>query len=58
MIQLRLLAEGLSYLRELEERKVTVIKAIKEQNKLTDALTKATNSLTTKKALEGLFFAL
>ena len=37
-IQLRELEARLSYLRELEDRRVAVLKAIDEQGKLTDAL--------------------
>ena len=36
--QLRTLAERLQYLRELAERKATVLKSIEEQGKLTDEL--------------------
>src|SRR5436309_9497444 len=37
--QLRLLAERLSYLRELDARRGTILTAIREQGKLTDELT-------------------
>ena len=37
-VQLRELEARLSYLRELEDRRVAVLKAIDEQGKLTDAL--------------------
>ena len=40
-IQLRLLEERLRYLRELEERRATIIASITEQNKMTPGLLNA-----------------
>lgn len=53
--QLRLLAERLQYLRELEERKVTVLKSIADQGKLTDELAAQIESCDNKTALEDLY---
>ncbi|MFV2057831.1 MAG: Tex family protein [Thiohalomonadales bacterium] len=53
--QLRLLSERLIYLRELDERRVTIVGAIDEQGKLTDKLKKAINAAQTKTALEDLY---
>ncbi len=53
--QLRLLDEKLTYLRELDDRRSTVIEAIKEQGKLTDALKSAIMSAETKTRLEDLY---
>ena len=53
--QLRRLAERLSYLRELEERRATVLKSIGEQGKLTPELAHAINGAETKVALEDLY---
>ena len=53
--QLRQLEERLGYLRELEERRVTVIKSIDEQGKLTDSLKKSIAEAITKTALEDLY---
>ncbi len=54
-IQLRELEARLSYLRELEDRRVAVIKAIDEQGKLTPALREAIALAETKQALEDLY---
>ena len=54
-IQLRELEARLSYLRELQDRRVTVLKAIDEQGKLTDALRVAITRAETKQALEDLY---
>ncbi len=54
-IQLRELEARLSYLRELEDRRGTVLKAIDEQGKLTDALRVAIAQAETKQALEDLY---
>ncbi|QIL80637.1 RNA-binding transcriptional accessory protein [Diaphorobacter sp. HDW4A] len=54
-IQLRELEARLSYLRELEERRVTVLKAIDEQGKLTDALRAAIAAAPTKQELEDIY---
>jgi uncharacterized protein len=53
--QLRKLDERLSYLRELEERRATVLKSIEEQGKLTPELAHAINGAETKVALEDLY---
>ena len=53
--QLRTLEERLYYLRELEERRGTVLKTIEEQGKLTDALKKSILEADTKTRLEDLY---
>ncbi|MBL9079666.1 MAG: RNA-binding transcriptional accessory protein [Planctomycetes bacterium] len=53
--QLRTLAERLVYLRELEERRATVLQSIQEQGKLTDELARAIAAADTKQALEDLY---
>nr|WP_315178256.1 Tex family protein [uncultured Cardiobacterium sp.] len=53
--QLRLLAERLQYLRELEARKETVLNSIAEQGKLTDELRAAIAAADNKTALEDLY---
>jgi uncharacterized protein len=53
--QLRKLEERLGYLRELEERRATVLKSIQEQGKLTPELALAINGAETKVALEDLY---
>ena len=53
--QLRNLEERLGYLRELEERRGTVLNSIKEQGKLTDALERDILSADTKTRLEDLY---
>jgi uncharacterized protein len=53
--QLRKLAERLGYLRELEDRRATVLKSIEEQGKLTTELARAVNDADTKVALEDLY---
>lgn len=53
--QLRHLAERLQYLRELEERKATVLKSIEEQGKLTPELQAAIEETDNKTALEDLY---
>jgi protein Tex len=54
-IQLREVELRLGYLRELAERRITVIKAIDEQGKLTDALRAAIAAAATKQELEDLY---
>ena len=54
-IQLRELEARLSYLRELEDRREAVFKAIDEQGKLTDALRAAIASAPTKQELEDIY---
>src|SRR5574344_1170441 len=53
--QLRELEARLSYLRELEDRRGSVLKAIDEQGKLTDALRLAIAQADTKQALEDIY---
>ncbi|MGJ7489819.1 Tex family protein [Variovorax sp. ZT4R33] len=54
-IQLRELEARLSYLRELDDRRETVLKSIDEQGKLTDALRIAIATVATKQELEDLY---
>ena len=54
-IQLRELEFRLSYLRELADRRVVVLKAIDEQGKLTDALRLSIADCATKQELEDLY---
>jgi uncharacterized protein len=53
--QLRRLEERLGYLRELEDRRATVLRSIEEQGKLTPELARAINDADTKVALEDLY---
>ncbi len=53
--QLRSLEERLKYLRELEERRTTILNSIEEQGKLDDDLAKAIALAETKNALEDLY---
>ncbi|MBQ0132884.1 MAG: RNA-binding transcriptional accessory protein, partial [Comamonas sp.] len=54
-VQLRELEARLSYLRELEDRRATVLKAIDEQGKLTDVLRLAIANAPTKQELEDIY---
>ena len=54
-IQLRALEQRLGYLRELEDRRAAVLKAIDEQGKLTPALRVAIDAAPTKQELEDLY---
>ena len=54
-IQLRELEYRLGYLRELEERRDTVLKSIEEQGKLTPELRAAIDAAATKQDLEDLY---
>ncbi|MBK7719247.1 MAG: RNA-binding transcriptional accessory protein [Simplicispira sp.] len=54
-IQLRELETRLAYLRELDDRRAAVLKAIDEQGKLTDALRVAIAQTATKQELEDLY---
>ena len=54
-IQLRELESRLCYLRELEDRRVVVLKSIEEQGKLTPALRAAVEAAPTKQELEDLY---
>src|SRR5215207_11406213 len=53
--QLRNLEERLLYLRELEDRRGTIVKSIAEQGKLTDELRAAVENASTKQALEDIY---
>ncbi|PWC11695.1 RNA-binding transcriptional accessory protein [Brenneria roseae subsp. americana] len=53
--QLRLLETRLSYLRELDDRRQTILKSIDEQGKLTDQLANAINNTLSKTELEDLY---
>lgn len=54
-VQLRTLEERLRYLRELEDRRKTILDSIKEQGKLTDELALQINTADTKARLEDLY---
>ncbi|MGB3449642.1 MAG: Tex family protein [Giesbergeria sp.] len=54
-IQLRELEARLSYLRELQDRRVAVLKSIDEQGKLTDPLRAAIAAAPTKQELEDIY---
>ncbi len=54
-IQLRELEARLGYLRELEDRRATVIKSIQEQGKLTSELLSAIEAVPTKQELEDIY---
>jgi protein Tex len=53
--QLRHIEERLMYLRELEDRRVAILKSIHEQGKLTDALLSSIGAADTKQTLEDLY---
>lgn len=53
--QLRKLEERLTYLRELEDRRTAVLKAIEEQGKLSAELAMAINAADSKQRLEDLY---
>ena len=53
--QLRTLAERLSYLREMEQRRVAIFESITQQGKMTDDLAKAIAGAETKAVLEDLY---
>ena len=54
-IQLRLLEERLCYLRELEERRATILVSIEEQDKLTPELMTRIEAAEDKTRLEDLY---
>ncbi|NCT95924.1 MAG: RNA-binding transcriptional accessory protein [Comamonadaceae bacterium] len=54
-VQLRELDARLAYLRELEDRRATVLKSIEEQGKLNDTLRAAIEAADTKQDLEDLY---
>ena len=53
--QLRQMEERLTYLRELDSRRETILKSIEEQGKLTDELRKSIVAAETKTTLEDLY---
>ncbi len=53
--QLRKLDERLNYLREMDDRKLAILKSIQEQEKLTPELEKQINQAETKTQLEDLY---
>ena len=53
--QLRNLSERLGYLRELEDRRATVLASVEEQGKLTPELERALRSADTRQRLEDLY---
>jgi uncharacterized protein len=53
--QLRSLEERLRYLRELDDRRASIVKSIEEQGKLTDELLASINEADTKNRLEDLY---
>jgi protein Tex len=53
--QLRKLDERLSYLRELEDRRATVVKSIEDQGKMTPELSRAIQGADNKVALEDIY---
>jgi uncharacterized protein len=53
--QLRTLEERLRYLREMEDRRKTILESIREQGKLTDELAAQINTADTKARLEDLY---
>jgi uncharacterized protein len=54
-IQLRLLDERLSYLREMEDRRSSILASIEEQGKLTPELAAGIHAADTKQRLEDLY---
>ena len=54
-VQLRDIMERKEYLTELEQRRRTIVEAIREQGKLSDALAKELSECTSKTALEDLY---
>ncbi|MDH5394254.1 MAG: RNA-binding transcriptional accessory protein [Gammaproteobacteria bacterium] len=54
-IQLRQLEERLAYLRELDDRRVTILKSIEEQGKLSDELKQSIAMAETKTSLEDIY---
>ena len=53
--QLRNLQERLLYLRELEERRATILASVEEQGKLTDELRRTIEAAATKQVLEDIY---
>lgn len=53
--QLRTLEQRLGYMRDLADRRQVILKSIKEQGKLTDALTQQINAIDNKTLLEDIY---
>lgn len=53
--QLRTLAERLTYLRELEQRRAAIVESIQQQGQWNDALAQAIHAADTKQTLEDLY---
>ena len=53
--QLRTLADRLTYLREMEDRRAAIVKSIDEQGKMTDDLARSIAGAETKAALEDIY---
>ena len=53
--QLRLLAERLDYLRELEDRRAAILESVAAQGKLTDAIAGQIRAAETKSRLEDVY---
>jgi uncharacterized protein len=53
--QLRLLAERLIYVRELDARRATIVESIRSQDKLTEDLAAKISAITTKAELEDIY---
>ncbi len=53
--QLRLLSDRLGYLRDMDDRRDAILKSIREQDKLTEALARAIDAATTKVELEDIY---
>ncbi|MGB0967251.1 MAG: Tex family protein, partial [Halocynthiibacter sp.] len=53
--QLRLLADRLTYLRDMEARRATILNSIRDQDKLTDDLARAIANAQSKSALEDIY---
>lgn len=53
--QLRNLSERLVYLRAMDDRRDAIVKSIREQDKMTDALARAIANATTKSELEDIY---
>ncbi len=54
-VQLRALETRLAYLRDLEARRAAILKSVRDQGKLDDALAKAIQSATTRVELEDIY---
>ncbi|MEL7305539.1 MAG: Tex-like N-terminal domain-containing protein, partial [Myxococcota bacterium] len=54
-VQIRAIEEKASYLRELEDRRISVLRSIEQQGRLTDELREQIQACTTKTELEDLY---